>query len=636
MSRNSQRRGKAYRGGKRPDSTPSPALAPIPARGVRLTQPNRGTNFMTEASRMLNSAFAAEKTDNLKDATNIYRKLTQQFPDFAPGWHYYGLMLHRQNKSDQALDLLYEAHKKEPENPLFLSNVALVLWEMGEMENSLRCVSRAHELDPDHAQIFMQLAKGMIATEQGDRLIPEVERHLKKAPKEWRLWTTFGKCQEQGGDHEGAIAAYTQAATLCPVHTIEPLLLRGNCFQKTGKQSEAQQDYETILRTSPESGKALSGLATLASDKGDFEAAESLARKALNKEPELYPMWGLISLSHPQTPENEFRKQLEDALEQAPKGANVAPLHFALGKIWEKLGDYDQSFSHYREGNELRGRLRPYSLEGDVVHSKGLIEHLDEKFLARSEQIKTLGTGAIFICGMPRSGTTLVETILGSHPDVNPGGEQRYIHNYFRRTLKREGMPELGSWLQQADDEALAAIAGGWAKELREKAEGAQRITDKMPGNYLLLALIYAFFPDAHIIHVQRDPRDNCFSCYATPFSEGHAFSYRLDTLGRHYRLYQDLMGNWREVLGKDKIIEVNYEALTQNPDREIRCLLEALNLDWEPRCLEFHKSERNVHTASKYQVRQPMYKTSINRWKNFERHLKPLLDALEDTTPIV
>lgn len=636
MSRTNQRQRKVHRSGKHPNRLPSPAHASISAGGMRLGQAAAGTYSLAEASQMLNLAFAAEKSDNLEDASEIYRSLTQRFPEFAPGWHYYGLMLHRQNKSDQALDLLYEAHRKEPENPLFLSNVALVLWEMGEIENSLNCVSRAHELDPDHAQIFMQFVKGMIATEQGDRLISEVKRHLKKAPKEWRLWTTLGKCQEQGGDHETAIAAYTRASELCPIETIEPLLFRGNCFQKTGKQKEAEHDYERILRTSPESGQALAGLATLASDRGDFETAESLARKALTTEPELYPMWGLMSLSHPQTPEDTFRKQLEEALTQAPKGANVAPLHFALGKIWERLGDYDQSFHHYLQGNDLRGRLRPYSLEGDVVLSKGLIKHLDKKFLARSEQIKMLGTGAIFICGMPRSGTTLVETILGSHPDVNPGGEQRYIHNFFRRTLKREGMPELGSWLKRTNNQTLSGIANSWAEELRKKAEGAPRITDKMPGNYLLLPLIYAFFPDAHIIHVQRNPRDNCFSCYATPFSEGHAFSYRLDALGKHYRLYQSLMEQWGNVLGNNRIIEVNYEKLTENPDTEIRRLLEALNLDWEPRCLEFHKSERNVHTASKFQVRQPMYKTSINRWKRFERHLTPLLDALEDTTSIL
>ncbi len=606
--------------------------APMP-----FTQPQGPTRRPSAlAANRLRAAFAAEERNDIEEATRLYVEITTQYPEFAPGWHYHGLLLHRQGESHQALDLLYRAHQIEPGNPLFLSNVALVLWAVDDIGNAIRCLWRAHELDPDHAQIFMQLAKALIVTEQGDALLAEVERHLDLANGEWRLWNVLGKCREQGGDRAGARAAYTEAVRLAPVGEVEPLVHSGVCALKAGLEEKAQEDFETALRIAPESGKAFSGLATLASVHGDFETSERLARKALEKDPHLYAAWASLAVAHPLTPNEQLARQLEAAAEHAEDEPQVFALYFALGKVWENLGDYDQAFSAYRRGNDLRKNTRSYSPKAQVAYTKDLILNLNEDFLARSGRCGVSGTGAIFVCGMPRSGTTLVETILASHPEVTPGGELRYIHDRFRRTLGYMGMHELGTWLSRTSDAALADIARGWAHSLRDTAAGLPRVTDKMPGNYALLGLIHICFPDAHIVHVSRDPRDNCCSCYATSFAEGHAFSYSLDSLGHHYRLYEHLMAHWRRMLGKERIIEVRYESLVQDPEGEIRRLLDAVNLDWDPRCLNFHKTSRQVRTASSYQVRQPLYTTSIGRWKRFERHLDPLLDALAAPPSIV
>jgi tetratricopeptide (TPR) repeat protein len=601
------------------------------------TQPQGSTRRPSAlAENRLRAAFAAEERNDIEEATRLYTKITTQHPEFAAGWHYYGLLLQRQGESDQALDTLYRAHQIEPENPIFLLNVALTLWAVGDIAHAIGCLWKAHELNPDHAQIFMQLAKALVATEQGDALIAEVERHLGMANGEWRLWNVLGKCREQGGDRAGAMAAYAEAVRLAPISEVEPLVRRALCAQKMGLEEKAREDFETILKVAPESGKAFSGLANLASEHGDFETSERLARKALEKDPHLYAAWASLAAAHPLTPNEQLARQLEEATEHAGGEPKAFALYFALGKVWENLGDYDKAFSAYRKGNDLKKIIRPYLPERQVTYIRNLTLNLNENFLERAPHIGIRGTDTIFVCGMPRSGTTLVETILASHPEVTPGGELRYIHDHFRRTLGVAGMFELGTWLSRASDAALADIARGWAHSLRDTAAGLPRVTDKMPGNYALLGLIHLCLPDAHIVHVSRDPRDNCFSCYATSFAEGHAFSYTLDSLGHYYRLYEHLVAHWRRMLGQERIIEVRYESLVQDPEGETRRLLDAVNLDWDPRCLNFHKTPRKVRTASSYQVRQPLYTTSIGRWKRFERHMDPLLDALAAPSPIV
>lgn len=614
----------------RSNTTALPSSTPFITRRGAAWQPT------ARATRQLQAAFAAEEHDNIKEATRLYIEITTQYPKFASGWHYYGLLLQRQTKSDQALDSLYHAHRLEPENPLFLSNVALVLWTVGDIEHAIGCLWKAYELDRDHAQIFMKLARALIATEQGDLLIAEVERHLDLAHDEWRLWNVLGKCREQGGDRDGAMAAYAEAIHLAPISEVEPRLCRASCAFKIGLGKRAREDFETVLKIVPESGKALSGLANLASEHGDFEASERLARKALEKDPHLYAAWTSLAAAHPLTPPEQLAQQLKQAAEQARDNPEEFAIHFALGKVWETLGDYNQAFNAYRRGNDLKKIMRPYAPEVQVAYTKDLTLNLNEDFCARSGRFGISGTGAIFVCGMPRSGTTLVETILASHPEVTPGGELRYIQDRFHRTLGRAATLKLGTWLNQASDETLAEIAGDWAHNLRDTAAGLPRVTDKMPGNYALLGLIHICLPDAHIVHVSRNPRDNCFSCYATPFAEGHTFSYALDSLGHYYHLYEYLVAHWRRMLAEGKIIDVRYETLVQNPEDEVRRLLDAVNLDWDPHCLNFHKTHRKVRTASKYQVRQPLYTTSIGRWKHFEHHLGPLLDALAAPSPIV
>lgn len=586
-----------------------------------------------QMARVAASALARDETDT---AYALYQRLTECYPDFADGWHYYGLLLHRLGRSDEALESLGKAVALTPENPILLANLARVLADCGRIEETIACLTRAHELDPDHAQILMQLAKSLIATERGDLFIPELERHLGWAAGEWRLWLTLGQCREQGGDREGAAAAFSKAVELAPVDEIEPRLRRADCERKRGRPSLAREDLATALRIQPGSPRARVRLALHASEDGDFETSERLAREALRDDPRLYAGWGLIAAAHPLTTDEQLARELDDAATRAGDERGAWVVHFARGRILEKLGDYDQAFAAYERGNSLQRNYRRYVPEEAENYVRDLIHGLDSKFLERARQTGVTGSGAIFVCGMPRSGTTLVETILASHSRVRPGGELRYIHDRLRHTLGMAGLTETGTWLQRASNETLRAIARDWAQSLQQTAGGVARVTDKMPGNFGLLGLVKVCLPDAHVIHVSRDSRDTCFSCFAIPFDEGHAYTCALDSVAHYYRLYEAQIAHWRKNLPAGSIIEIRYEALVDSFESETRRLLEALGLEWEPQCLDFYRTRRTVSTASQFQVRQPLYKTSISRWEHFEQHLAPLLESLAAPNPLV
>ncbi|MGH8270877.1 MAG: sulfotransferase family protein, partial [Gammaproteobacteria bacterium] len=229
--------------------------------------------------------------------------------------------------------------------------------------------------------------------------------------------------------------------------------------------------------------------------------------------------------------------------------------------------------------------------------------------------------------------TTLVEAIVGAHPDVTAGGEMHFLYDWLQRDMGPAPDQMAPAWLAQANDATLARLAQDWRAHLDKVGKGKQRVTDKFPFNFLLLGLIAVVFPDADIVHVRRDPRDTCVSCYTTALA-GRGLPARLGELGAYYREYETLMEHWRSVLGRERIIEVEYEQLVRNTEPAARKLLAALGLDWRPECLSFHESRETIATASLYQVRQPVYSSSIGKWQRFEPHLLTLLEALTEESP--
>jgi len=251
-------------------------------------------------------------------------------------------------------------------------------------------------------------------------------------------------------------------------------------------------------------------------------------------------------------------------------------------------------------------------------------------FIARAGRFGNPSEKPLFIVGMPHSGTSLLEQILTCHPEVYGGGEMTFLHAELRRRMGPRLLGDFAGAVMAFSDAEWAELGTSLLSHLDRMAPLARRVTDKMPSNFMMLGLLHGLFPNARIIHCRRNPLDTCISCFTTSFKQGHKFTNDLRELGEYYRLYQEAMAYWRQVLPPHVLYEVDYENLVADMESEVRKLLAHSGLEWDARCLDFQQNQRAVNTASVYQVRQPIYSTAIGRWKRYAAHLGPLLEALE------
>jgi hypothetical protein len=303
-------------------------------------------------------------------------------------------------------------------------------------------------------------------------------------------------------------------------------------------------------------------------------------------------------------------------------------LHFALGKAFGDIGHPRRSFQHVLEGNALMRQRVLYDEPKALARFDRVRATFTPGLMCEKAGLGDPTSTPVFIVGMPRSGTTLIEQIIASHPKVFGAGELRELPR-LAESLHGPNTTVFPEVVSSMSDDALRPLGGDYLRAIRRLAPGAERITDKMPGNFLLIGLIRMALPNARIIHARRDIRDTAFSCFSLLFSRGQVYSYDLAELGRYCRAYLRLMEHWRELL-PDAMLEVQYEDLVEDFESQARRMIAYCGLDWNDACLNFHQTERSVQTASATQVRRPIYRTSIGRWRVHEESLRPLLDALE------
>jgi tetratricopeptide (TPR) repeat protein len=303
---------------------------------------------------------------------------------------------------------------------------------------------------------------------------------------------------------------------------------------------------------------------------------------------------------------------------------------FAMGKVMEHAGQYDKAFSAYAEGNKMYYQENPFDqTKSDEsldrlcgIYSGDLLE--EYAAIADSVSDEQDARVPIFIVGMPRSGSTLIEQIISSHNEVFGAGELPIMYELIEEAENFMGVADRTSALS-----SIRAVGHKYLDRVWRLAPDVRFITDKMLGNHEYLGLIHLFFPQAKIIHSMRDPMDACFSCYAIKFTEGNEFSYDLEALGRYYLRYTKIMEHWHRVLPPGRILDVRYEDIVDNTEHEVKRILEYLELPWDQDCLNFYKNTRAVKTASASQVRKPIYTSSVARWKRFENHLLPLMEIV-------
>jgi hypothetical protein len=431
-------------------------------------------------------------------------------------------------------------------------------------------------------------------------------------------------------DH--AKAAELIARSLRRKQSPEAHLHLGVALAAQGKAEEAISSLRSALKLDPRSAAAYHHLGSALSQIGRREDARAAYRQAIAIKPdfaEAFSNLGLIATWDEGDPAARELLALAGGIEKLPLAGRIHA-HYALGKYFDDVGDPDRAFGHWQAGAALKRRTLAYDADANDRAMAQIAASFPPGAWATAKGQGDPSDLPVFVLGMPRSGTTLVEQILASHPEIHGAGEVGLLR------LALDGL-QLGPELLDPElrrngplAEELRRRGAGYVAALRALNPKAARITDKLPNNFRRIGAIQATLPNAAIIYCGRDLRDICLSCYQTLFMHGHGWSYDLRELGRYAVAFARLMEHWAKVL-PGRMLHLQYEELVARPEQEARRLVEHCGMGWDERCLQFHRSRRAVRTASLGQVRQPIHGGSIGRWRRYERHLAPLLETLRD-----
>jgi tetratricopeptide (TPR) repeat protein len=399
----------------------------------------------------------------------------------------------------------------------------------------------------------------------------------------------------------------------------------GDALREQGDPDEAAAHFHKAIALKPDCAGAYIGLSSLCQDSGQFAAAGSYLEQALALSPD-HPV-ACAAQPYLRKMTEEDAAWLEKAcgiIKEGLKPQDEMKLAYALGKYHDDTRQYEAAFGYYERANRLKKLSSPPFDRKDFSRLiDAIISIHDMEVMRRRHAGSSTSARPLLIVGMPRSGTSLTEQILASHPDVAGAGELRF---WGQQAQAQHSV--MRSW--HRDAHLLQSLAARYEAELLRHSPDALRVVDKMPGNFLYLGLIHAVFPEARFLHTQRNPIDTCLSIYFQDFPRQHHYANDLDDLAFYYREYHRLMAHWRRVLPPEVFLDVPYEALVEDQEGWSRRIAGFAGLEWSERCLRFHETERRVGTASNWQVRQKIYRTSRERWRSYERFAGPLLPLLE------
>ncbi|MEQ9616726.1 MAG: sulfotransferase [Phycisphaerales bacterium] len=452
---------------------------------------------------------------------------------------------------------------------------------------------------------------------------------LRKNPRDVGTMCELAELQIQSADYGDAKRVLLKAKEIRPREEAVLILLSAACTSE-GRMDQALEYADQALAAHPKSPESARVKAEAMRTIGDYEGACELLRPFAEKPGA--PVMTVLSFARLCRRFDGIDRSIElarGALERAGGDrAQASQAGFVLGELLDAAGRYDEAFGVFREANDLL-RSPGYSVEKTVERFEAMTDAWTGEAAVEAPTSGAKTDFPVFVVGMPRSGTTLVERIIGAHPKAFAGGERPEITEASRHVRDTRGnfMTD-PSVLHRQDLAKRARLIDRKFRSLAPK--GTERFVDKLPTNYLRLHLIKGMFPNATFIHTLRDPRDTCLSCYFHSFTGAYPYSHDLADLGAYYRAYERYTSHFVEVLGLD-VLDVRYEDVVSDQEGWSRRLIDHVGLEWHEDCLSFHKRSGTSVTASNEQVRRPIYSTSVGRWKNYEEHLGPLLDALGD-----
>ncbi|RWO51958.1 sulfotransferase [Mesorhizobium sp.] len=466
-----------------------------------------------------------------------------------------------------------------------------------------------------------------------ERALRYFARAVGEEPKNPYYHLSLGEAYVKVSEYSPAIKHMQYALELQP-GLIEALCALGRTYTAFDKPDMALPLYEKALKINRDHPKVRAGLASALSGLGRMDEAAAYLREAIARRIGVPAAYNDLVQTRSFTEEPEELQSILRELGNPKLGSEGAQqLHHAAGKVLNDLKRYDEAFDHFNKAKQASGQRFDIDLYRRWVDS--MIETFTPDFLAARAGYGNPSEAPVFVVGMPRSGTTLTEQICASHPDIHGAGELSKLSRVANAIgLKTLSAGDLSQPITSITEDLSRTLAEEHLSYLRERAPAALRVVDKTPHNFELIGLIGLLFPNARIIHCRRDAIDNCVSCFVLNFSEAHSYNTDLTTLGLYYREYDRLMRHWNEVF-PGLIFENRYEKLVDDQEAQSRRLIDYLGLPWDDACLRFFDRDGSVNTPSRWQVRQPIYKSSVKRWKNYENEIQSLIQSLGDLAEI-
>jgi tetratricopeptide (TPR) repeat protein len=567
------------------------------------------------------------------EAIQHYQKATKLEPKFVEAHIHCGIAYRMQKNYNAAIASLHQALDLDKANARAFYVLGMVYVDMGDINRALHCLECAAGLAPnqtDYRASFAKiLEKGSLDYEAG------LQYHLacESNPKHLDSFISYGAFLHKHHRHDEALECVKWAEELAP-QNLDIIDQLGNIYKGMNNTEAALSQFKAALKVEPKRLSSLTGMEHVYLETGKLDDAIAVCDEIIAIDTAL-PTGYLLKARVKKSKANDglaeclikFAEQ-NDLDEETRIIAN-----FNLGKIFDDQNNYEQAFKYYTKGNALKNKEISYSTEAEEAKFSKLIEVFNTDLFIE-HKLGVESNFPVVIVGMPRSGTTLTEQIISSHPNVVGAGEVIFWGKApFALPLRLGTGTAYPDCIVEMTAEQAKDIASMYETTLQNISGSGTKpkhITDKMPHNFLNLGLIALLFPNIKIIHTKRNPIDTCLSIFFQNFNKAHPYAFNLSNLGFHYKQYQRIMRHWHEVL-PGRIMDINYEDTISDPEYWSRKLIDHIGLDWDEACLAPHKLERSVKTASHWQVRQPIYKTSVQRWKNYEEFLGPLIEALKD-----
>ena len=561
-------------------------------------RPKLSNNRKRKIKMLLGRAFAALQNGEQEQCEQLCKAIDEIQPGNADTAYLRGVLARDCDQCEQAKAYFHLAIEVSPKRGDFVAALAGLYLSVGKYKQAVSVYRQALALEPHNINVRIGLAGALVCLSQYDEAIELLEGARKRRP----------------GD----------------------LDIRMGLFQAchdSGRIVQAREHLDAIFKRDPENAQAFYSLGLLDIENGSLTEGEKAIRQAITCAPDYTEAFTVLADLQRFEHENDDILAMQELYGRCLEGS-IERMHmaFALAKVSDDLGQYDEAFSKMQEANAIRRGFSPYDEKAEFERMRQLMAVCTQKVVAENSGIDS--NAPIFVLGMPRSGTSLVEQILSAHQDVYSCGENNML-NQSIASVSGAGDDSLSVCAWTTEQCRVAGDA--YLKRLRQLDPEACRYTDKSLHHILHIGSIARLFPNAKIIHVRRHPLDTCLSIYKNNIT-GDLFGYGhdLDELGRYYRMYIKLMEHWENTLPASMLIEIDYEQLVTDQEQQSMTLLEACGLEWDPACLDFQQADNRVLTASMMQVRQPVYTRSIAVWRHYETQLKSLVDLLGDRPPTV